>query len=169
MGDPMTAAWQMPPFPGLYQVAYVTNQIFAAQRLFGETYGLASFMQMHDIHYPTRDGRQAHCHVSLAYLGALEIELIQPLDGDVQHYLDYLPAQPKIVQFHHTCQLFDSEEAYEAKLAQYRATGREFPIDAATPGNRYFYCDFTADLGHYVEGLYLDETRRDWLNEIPRY
>jgi catechol 2,3-dioxygenase-like lactoylglutathione lyase family enzyme len=164
-----TADAASPPFAGVYQLAYVTRDIAAAQAFFGETMGLARFLAMRDIRYPTRDGREAHCHIALAYLGATEIEIIEPIDGDVQHYRDFLPDAPAVVRFHHTCRLFGSEAELERQVAIYRAMGRSFPIDASFAGSRYFYCDFTADLGHYVEGIFMDESRREWLQSIPKY
>ena len=66
-----------PPYPGFFQVAYVTRDIDRAQAQFAGTHGIARFLEMRDIRYPTGPGREAHCHVSLAYVGATEIEIIR--------------------------------------------------------------------------------------------
>jgi len=160
-----------PPYPGFFQVAYVTRDIERAQSLFSQTHGAHRFMEMRDIHYETGPGRQAHCHVALAYVGAIEIELIQPIDGDVQIYRDGLPDEAgPVVRFHHLCRRFDTLAAYQTQLDGYRAAGRALPIVGKAEGiGSYFYCDLRDELGHYLEGIYFDEGAADWLASIPRF
>lgn len=157
------------PFPGYYQVAYVTTDLDRAMKLFGETHGLHRYFEMRDLRYKTGPGREAHCDIALAYLGATEIEIIQPLDGDVQLYRDFLPADGFGVRFHHLCKLFETEAGFDAQIAAYEKRGMKFPIMGSAPGNsRYFYCDFRAELGHYLEGIVFEPQARGWLAEIPR-
>ena len=103
-------------------------------------------MKIPEMHYNTGSGREAVCHIALAYVGATEIEVIQPLSGDVQLYRDFLPDDNAFaVRFHHLCRLFDSKEKLELQIAAYRKEGRALPIDASAPGTaRYFYADFRA-------------------------
>ena len=158
------------PFPGYYQVAYVTTDLDRAMALFGETHSVRRYLEMRGIRYQTVPGREAHCDIALAYLGATEIEIIRPLDGDVGLYREFLPADGGFaVRFHHISRLYDSEADFDRQIASYRNRGMQFPIMGAAPGNsRYFYCDFRAELGHYIEGIVFEPQARAWLATIPR-
>jgi len=159
------------PFPGLYQVAYVTNDFERALRQFGVTHRIGEFMKLPEMHYNTGPDREAVCNVALAYSGALEIEVIQPLSGDVQFYKDYLPTDGAFtVRFHHLSRLFESKAELEQQVAEYRKAGRALPVDGYSPGTaRYFYADFRAEAGHYMEGIYFEPEAQAWLASIPRF
>lgn len=158
------------PFAGYYQVAYVTTDLDRAMALFGETHGLKRWFEMRDIRYPTGPQREAHCDIGLAYLGSTEFEIIQPLDGDVKIYQDFLPDTAGFaLRFHHISRMYDSEADLEAQVAKYRGQGKPFPIEGRVPGNsRYYYCDFRAELGHYLEGIWFEPDARGWMDQIPR-
>lgn len=160
-----------PPYPGFFQVAYVTRDMARAQAQFAESHGIARFLDLIGIRYPTGPGREAHCHVALAYVGATEIELIQPIDGDVGIYVDGLPpADGPLVRFHHLCRRFATRGEYDARLQSLRASGASLPIVGDAPGiGSYFYCDRRADLGHFVEGIVFEDDAAEWLASIPRF
>jgi hypothetical protein len=159
------------PFPGFYQVAYVTSDFDRALAQFGVTHRVGSFMELRGMHYATGPGREAICDVALAYVGATEIEVIHPISGDVQVYRDYLPRDGTFaVRFHHLSRLFETKEELEQELAGFRLQGRAVPVDGSAPGTaRYFYADFRPELGHYVEGIYFEPEARAWLASIPRF
>jgi hypothetical protein len=164
-----SAAVQVPS-RGISQVAYVTNDFDRAQWLFAETHGITRFFEMRDICFPTIEGREAKCHIGLAYVGGVEIEIIQPLDGDVALYRDCLPQDGFGVRFHHICKLYENNEAYDREVRSYRERGLRFPIDSGMQGSRFFYVDMRNELGHYVEGVvFSKETRAAMLAAIPRY
>jgi hypothetical protein len=160
------------PYDGLYQVAYVTNDFERALKQFGATHGIAQFMQLPKMRYITGPGREAVCNIALAYVGAIEIEVIEPLEGDVQLYRDYLPKDGTFaVRHHHLSRMFDSREALERQIGTYRAQGRAVPVDGSSGGGatRYFYADYRAELGHYMEGIHFEPEARAFLASIPRY
>lgn len=160
-----------PPYPGFFQVAYVTRDIGKAQAQFAETHGITRFLEMHDIRYPTAPGREAHCHVSLAYAGATEIELIQPIDGDVAIYIEGLPpVDGPAVRFHHLCRRFATRQDFDDELVRLRAQRLRLPIRGNVDGiGSYYYCDMRALVGHFVEGIVFDDRAADWLASIPRF
>lgn len=159
------------PFVGIYQVAYVTNDFQRALAQFAITHRIGSFMQLKEMHYNTGPAREAICNIGLAYVGATEIEVIEPLSGDVQLYKDYLPSDGKFaVRFHHLSRLFESKAALEQQIAAYRGQGRAIPVDGGSPGMaRYFYADFRPELGHYMEGICFEPEAKTWLASIPRF
>lgn len=158
------------PFPGIHQIAYVSNDFERAIAQFRVTHGIERFLELRPIRYETREGREAVCNVALAYVGAAEIELIAPLEGDVEIYRDILPRDGSFaVRFHHLARLFDTREALEEQVAAYRRAGRDLPINGASPGSaRYFYADYRKEVGHYLEGIAYEPQARAWLASIPR-
>lgn len=158
------------PLPGYYQVAYVTNDFDRALDQFSLSHGIRTFMEMRDMRYPTGEGRVAVCNIALAYSGSTEIEVINPLDGDVQLYRDFLPDAQFTVRFHHISKLHDSEASLEAELAKVHGEGRETPINArdSQSGSRYFYGDYRRELGHFLENIYFPPSAEAWLRSIPR-
>lgn len=156
------------PLPGFYQVAYVTADFDRALSAFEKTHGIKRFLEMRDLHYQTGPDRKAHCNIALAYVGGVEIEVINPLGGDVQLYRDFLPAEGG-VRFHHIAKLFDTEDEFERHLESLRQEGRRLPIIGSNQGvARYFYGDYRAELGHYLEFIYFSPPGREFLATIPR-
>lgn len=158
------------PFNGFYQAAYVTTDFERAKPLFAETHGIKSFYEIPDLQFPTGSGRQGRIRVGFAYAGALEVELIQPLDGDVGIYLDFLPKEGFGIRFHHLCELFETPEDLDRQYEAYRKLGKSFPIVGELPGMaKYYYCDFCADLGHYIEGAFFEKEARAAKGMFPKF
>jgi hypothetical protein len=158
------------PFAGVYQVAYVTSDLNRAMQQFATSHGVKKFMEMRPTRYATGPGKEAVCNIAMAYAGAVELEIIEPLEGDVQLYRDFLPPDGRFaVRFHHIATLFESLDALEAQLTAHRSAGVRIPLDGAAPGSaRYFYADFREQLGHYVESIYFEPQARSFLEAIPR-
>lgn len=158
------------PFAGVYQVAYVTTDLNFAMEQFAISHRVKQFLEMRPMRYAIGPGQEAVCDIALAYVGAVELEIIQPLEGDVQVYRDFLPRDGRFaVAFHHIATLFDSADALEERLAAHRSAGVRIPVDGASPGAaRYFYADFREQLGHYVESIYFEPAARSFLQSIPR-
>jgi hypothetical protein len=159
------------PFPGIYQVAYVTNDLDQALAVLGGVHGVPRFWQQRDMPFATGQDRSAVCHIGLAFVGAVQIEVIEPREGDVSIYRDWLTGTDGFaLRFHHLCRLFDSEAAYDQALADLRAAGRPLPICAEAPGmGRYFYADYRPELGHYLEGIVYRPQAQAFLDAIPHY
>lgn len=158
------------PIPGYYQVAYVTNDFQRALKQFEGTHGISRFLEMPEARFATADNREALCNIALAYVGGTEIEVIQPLDGDVQLYRNFLPEQGFAVRFHHLSKLHETEESLEQELQRVVAEGKSLPINGrdAKSQARYFYADYRAELGHYLENVYFAPASLEWLKQIPR-
>jgi hypothetical protein len=157
------------PVAGFYQVAYVTNDFERALGVCAATLGAREFARLPAMQYQTGPGRTAICNIGLAYVGATEIEVIQPLEGDVKIYSEILPATGFALRFHHLARWYESCAELETQLAAYRSAGRAVPIDGTSPGSaRYFYADFRSEIGHYVEAIWFEPAARQWLMTIPR-
>ena len=100
----------------------------------------------------------------------MEIELIQPLDGDVGIYRNFLPKEGFGIRFHHLCELFENDEEFDNRFESYRKLGKLFPVVGELPGMaRYYYCDFCAELGHYIEGAVFEKEARAAKQLFPKY
>jgi hypothetical protein len=157
------------PPAGFYQVAYVTSDFERALETCGATHGIRAWARLPQMRYPTLPGREAICDVALARVGATEIEIIQPCSGDIALYRDWLPPSGFALRLHHLGRRYDSLEALELQVAAYQREGRLLPVNADSPGSaRYYYADYRAELGHYIEGICFEPAALPWLESIPR-
>jgi len=157
------------PIPGFHQVAYVTTDFDRALKVFAEVHRAKQFMELRDIRYPTGPGRVAHCNIGLAYVGATELEVIQPLGEDVQIYRDFLPRDGFVIRFHHIARFLETRQDYDQQFAAFQKMGKHLPIIGDFAGRAsYFYADFRAELGHYIECITFTQEGREWVKSIPR-
>jgi Glyoxalase/Bleomycin resistance protein/Dioxygenase superfamily len=157
---------------GYHQVAYITNDFDQALQVLGAAHGIDKFLEMRDLDFSTGADRVATCHIALANVGNFEYELIAPLRGDVNTYNDELPTGKGFaLRFHHLARRYPSLEALDATRQRWRAAGRRLPINGgATGGTQYFYGDFRAELGHYIECIYFPpEVAAYMKQQIPNY
>jgi catechol 2,3-dioxygenase-like lactoylglutathione lyase family enzyme len=90
----------------IIQIAWVVDDIEVTERLLSEQFGAGAWTRIPDIEFPaeatTYRGRPSAlvAHVSLAYAGDLQLELIQPVSGESVH-TEFLAA--KGPGLHHVC------------------------------------------------------------------
>ena len=89
----MPAAWSFAPYHGFLQLAYVTTDFDRALGEFGQRFGVPGWLQMRDLEIQTGPERACRAHVALSFVGSTQLELIQPLSGDVTVYRYRLPDQ----------------------------------------------------------------------------
>jgi catechol 2,3-dioxygenase-like lactoylglutathione lyase family enzyme len=98
----------------IMQICLVTDDIEATERLLGEQFGIASWTRIPDVRFgpdtTTLRGVPVDCtlHVSLAYAGGLQVELIQPAAGPSIHQ-EFLDARG--AGLHHVCFAVDDIDA----------------------------------------------------------
>ncbi|MGH9136568.1 MAG: VOC family protein [Acidimicrobiales bacterium] len=104
----------------IYQVAWVVDDIAAAERWFTDTFGVASWTRFDDVVFGpdscTYRGRPADysIHVGIGYAGTQQLELIQPVTG-VNLYTEHLErCGPGL---HHVAYLPDDFDATLADAA----------------------------------------------------
>ncbi|MFV8816710.1 hypothetical protein [Haliea sp. E17] len=136
-------------FNGQFQNGYVTGNLERAVEIMGARCAIEHF-DFDDVAIPVRTpsgAGVAEFRVALAWTGHHHLELIQPGDGLVDLYRDYLPSGATL-RFHHfgmRC----------ADLAPVRlaAAEKHWPValEGSVPGIDFLYLDARADLGHYLE------------------
>lgn len=142
-----------------YQNAYVTRDVAKAAAVFRENADPRLVIEYEgEVDLWTPDGAgKGRQKVAFVWLGDFNIELIQPMSGDVlAMYRDALPEGDELA-FHHVCHRVDDWEALETYIAQ-----KPFPVilKGGTPGMLQFcYLDTRAWLGHYTEYLWCNEER----------
>src|ERR1700676_4956905 len=105
------------PLGNTVQIAYVTNDIDRAKEIFQTVYGVERWLELAGM-----SGRQTvvidartgpiEIRAMIAYVGAIQFELIQPIVDPERLYVEFLPADDTFaVRFHH---LGFNQESVEA-------------------------------------------------------
>ena len=144
---------------GFFQNAYVTRNL---------DHAVATATQLHGINdwvyfspemevYTALDGRgMCHVKVALAWIGSLQIELIEPVSGNLRHYLEYLPADPtdNSPRLHHICMRVPDWEKARAEV-----DAMKWPVayEGGVEGCTFVYLDARESLGHYVEYMWMSD------------
>jgi hypothetical protein len=157
------------PFSGLLQIAYVTTDVDEAIARFAAEHNVPSWARLPGIEIESMGGRRCKLNIALAFVGAIQLELIEPLSGDDRIYRGVLPQDGFAIRHHHIAQLIESEAAFEAQRAEMAAKGVQIVVDGQSPGAaRYFYTDHRATLGHYIEHIWYTPAGLAGMAQLPR-
>jgi len=130
-----------------FQNAYITHDLAKAEALVGERHGITEWVHF-DPHMDVK--------VALGWAGSLQIELIEPVSGNVRHYREVLPADPADFspRFHHICMRVADWDATRAMIAE-----RGWPVayEGGVEGCKFIYIDARESLGHYVEYMWMSD------------
>ncbi|MEZ5743078.1 MAG: VOC family protein [Sphingomonadaceae bacterium] len=146
-------------FRHFFQNAYVTRDLARAEALIGARHGIGEWVHFEpemDVFTATDGQGMAHVKVALGWAGNLQIELIEPVSGNVQHYLDRLPADEGNAspQFHHICMRVAD---WDATMALVEGGGWPVAYRGGVPGCEFVYIDARDSLGHYVEYMWMSD------------
>jgi hypothetical protein len=135
-----------------FQNAYVTRDINKAIALFEKHYKVHGFVPVElelDVTTPTGSDK-LHMWLAYAWVGRTQVELIQPLSGCVQHYVDSLPDEKGDFRpaFNHIAMRRDDQDAM---LAEIESLNLPVLLDGTLEGLRFIYVDARAELGHILE------------------
>jgi Glyoxalase/Bleomycin resistance protein/Dioxygenase superfamily len=143
---------------GHMQNAYVTWDLDRAMDMVGNQYGVEKFDRFDpDMVVNTLQGHQPLvCRVASFWAGGLNIEIIEPVSGYVEHYTNMLPGDREDAspRFHHISLRRDDEAAMRAEIKRLGlplAFEGPVSIREAIPSLVFVYLDGRASLGHYVE------------------
>lgn len=163
--------YAQPPFPGFYQFTYITNDFDRAKAILRDLHGTQEFMEMTPLEVQLNDNKPARMNCALSYVGAMEIEVMNPVDGAVQIYTDMMPEDGFILRHHHISRLFADYDTFEQRGREFAAMGHP-PIADNLPGrrdtSRFYYVDCREETGHYLESAIFDPDIRQWIDTIPR-
>jgi hypothetical protein len=152
----------------MFQVSYVTRDLERAVAFLGEKLGHEDFAIL-EAEAPLLvrgESTSFKLRVALANVGAHQFEVIQPVSGAIDVYLDGIDFDRSPVAFHHVGLAVTGPYSEWEKLeAEVRASGQEFALlSAPMPGPkqmaRFGYVDTRPWLGHFTEYLW-------WSDEMP--
>jgi catechol 2,3-dioxygenase-like lactoylglutathione lyase family enzyme len=152
--------------PNLFQVAYVVRDVEAAEQWFQRILGVPSFFRMENVevgHGCSYRGQPADyaSHLSLGYLGDVQIELIEPVRGQ-SPYTEFLAG--KGPGLHHLAFLVPDFEATVAFLGE---GGLELVAGGQLgPGSQFAYFDCEAEGFSVIEILGFDRAIRGFMEQI---
>lgn len=158
------------PFRNFTQIAYVTTDYDRAQVEFANHYGVSQWMDLPEADIEVRDGSSGRLKVGLAYVGDLQLELIEPRGGDDTVYRSPLPDTGFAVRFHHVAQVMETSADLDEALAAAEASGVPIAVRGSIAGGmgRYFYTDHRDALGHFIEHIWYAPEVRPIFEQIPR-
>ena len=143
---------------GHMQNAYVTHDLDKAVEMVSDRYGVETWQRINpDMVVRTQEGEKPLvCRVASAWAGGLNIELIEPVSGYVDHYRNMLPADKTDAtpRFHHISLRRDDEAEMRAEIARLGLPlAFEGPVSTKDkiPSLVFIYLDGRETLGHYVE------------------
>ena len=148
-----------------FQNAYVTRDIDAAAKMFAERHGIGSFHFLRDI--PFEPG--ATTHLALAWAGDVMIELIQPNGAAPNLYSTHLPEPGQLLRFHHLGHLITDDASWDRIESTALRSGLPVALHGNSYGVNYLYLDARAELGHYLEYVYLTGDAVHFFDAVPRY
>jgi hypothetical protein len=160
----------VPLFSGFFQIGYVTRDLDAGMRQLGAIHGIERFRIKRDVHgmpgMPEMRLHQAH-----VYIGAVQIELIQPAGGDDRLYRDSCAADGSAIRHHHFGMWINDATEYGSLRAALEEQNIPIVFEASIPNvGGAIYADTRAKLGHYIEYVHMTpEAKRGYYADVPRY
>jgi len=143
---------------GHHQNAYVTHDLDRAIERMSKRFGIEKFDRMDpEMTIKTSIGEQPlRVRVASTWVGGLNIEIIQPVSGYVDHYATMLPADRSdpTPRFHHMSFRRDDEAQMREEVARLGlpvAFEGPMAITGPVPPLIFMYLDARETVGHYLE------------------
>jgi hypothetical protein len=151
------------------QVAYVTPDIDAAVAAYESTLGGPRFLINRDVapNDQTYLGKPAELvfHAALAYVGNIQIEIIQPVQGETI-YNECIENRTSGLVYHHVGYESPSLESYWDTYRQIEQAGCPAAQTGVFGETVYAYFDFRSEIGTYLEIIWLDKPTRKMYDSI---
>lgn len=142
---------------GAFQCAYVTADMGEATAFFAAQYGVEPF-GIHDVSLACA-GRTDPCviRVGVGFVGPTMVELVQPIEGAVEIYDEPRPSGASPVAFHHLgLRVRGDLDTWTARRGEFLDLGASIALEGGHADTmRFAYFDTRAELGHYVELIWL--------------
>jgi hypothetical protein len=140
-----------------FQNAYVTRDIDKAIETFKARADVRALMQYEGTTQITTlkgKGEQTN-KLAFIWVDDLQYELIQPVAGDVEIYSDGL-GEGDVPKFHHICMRVDDWDDFRARVDR-----QSLPVvlEGGNEALRFLYLDARPLVGHYLEYVWMNETR----------
>jgi len=140
------------------QLAYVTNDIAAAARMFETTYGAPGFFVFGNVETGAGSADGPRLRIGLCNVGGVEIELIEPIGDSAPLFAAVLTDAVGLqVHFHHIAIRIDGTMAdWQDYAASIDRTVHHVVFEGRLNDDlHFFYTDERARLGHYIEHVWM--------------
>lgn len=143
------------PLSRVFQLAYVTRDLAAAQAMFEQTHGISGFTPIpaHGLALHIPAGATVSLDVAVAWSGQWMIELIQPISGMTDVHEAPL-TKSDLAVFHHVAAIIPGDRS---DWDSFRATldDSRIAIEGGREQMRFVYLDERDTLGHHVEYVWM--------------
>lgn len=140
---------------GIFQNAYVTRDLDGAMQLLSDRYGITGFaiFDVNMVLSTPQGAKPSQCRVALSWVGSVQLEIIEPISGQVDHYVSFLPdaSAGAALRFHHYGLRRNSLARMKGDAL---ALGLPIAFEGEVAGISCIYVDARAQLGHYLEYVY---------------
>ena len=149
-------------FSGIYQMSYVARDLDRAMDFLRAKMGAGEIAQREPDLLVTTGGREQpiRMRVAMANIGAVQIEVIQPVSGATGIYTDGIDYDRSVLTFHHVGIVVPGPIASWTEMeGDVRDAGDDFALRFAYDKEgeaqvRFAYVDTRPSLGHYTEYLW---------------
>ena len=154
---------------GCQQVAFVVDDVIAAERFFCDKIGVPRFCRFEDIQVEDSIYRGApgdfHYHLSLGYAGDMQIELIQHISGQ-SIYKEFMDEHGP--GMHHLAYIVPDHDQVVKDFASNGFPPVQSGRIGTDPGGLFAYFDTRPATGIFMETIALDDTGRAMFAAIKR-
>lgn len=158
-------------FKGHFQNAYITHDYEKAKQILSDKFGLENWLDIDaDMQLKTPDRiKEATCKVGLVWQGGHQIELIQPVSGETDHYDFVLPADKSnpLPCFHHVCVRRDDLDEMRKEIEELDvpfAFEGTVPDETGETAMVFAYLDARDTIGHFIEYIWATPAMWEWMN-----
>jgi len=157
-------------YKNIFQIAYVTADMDKALALFDREQGIKKFLVYESTTPVDKKGNTATLKVAMAYVGDVQVEILQPVSGMTQVWKAKVPAPPGIVRHHHMGYSAASLEELHALRDFHAKNGHGIAWEGGIEGvAEGLYIDTYDTLGHYQEYAYFAPAAQKFFADIPRF
>jgi len=109
-------------------------------------------------------------HQAHAFIGAVQIEIIQPAGGDDGLYRDFCAADSSAIRHHHFGMWVDDAAEYSGLRASLEEQNIPIVFEVAIPDiGGAIYADTRPKLGHYLEYVHFTPVaKRGYYADVPQ-
>jgi len=160
----------VPLLSGFFQIGYVTKDLDAGVRQLGAIHGIERFRIKRDV--PSMPGMpKMLMHQAHVFIGAVQLEVIQPAGGDDGLYRDVCAADDSAIRHHHSGMWIDDAVEYGGLRAALEEQKIPIVFEVSIPNiGGAIYADTRPKLGHYLEYVHFTpEAKRGYYADVPQY
>jgi hypothetical protein len=159
-------------FANIWQLGYVTTDLDRALEELSARFGLEHQFRVPSGGATFMAGAEVvpwEARFAMAARGGLIIEVIEPVDGEVDFYRQALPADGSFaIRLHHLATFMETgDEAWDRVGTLLGAAGLRFDYTMLIPGRvRAGYIDARAELGHFLEICQLEHDDLEFFSAL---